>query len=1622
MSYPGAGAMGPAVDAGAPPAAAPPPAVQALPPGPWGTSPRAAAGEEAAGARSLRGLPLPSGCTGGSVTPGAEDGKAWYVLKADGWLAQSAPRAPVGAPAEPTTGSAAAELGRSLSEATAESAGNAAMAATAAAVLALSRPSSPPPAPLPGAPEAGATGGTGGGALLSESLFRMVDRNNDGVITRAEFEEALGARPLTPTKPPARAHAAPSPPLSDAASPHAAWPLAPAPPLSARPASAAPARGGVVARRAAAFYAAAEGDARMQQQSPLCDTPSVSRCASRDGSPFAARFCPGDLAESALLESREVHMGSAAETLASLDRLGSQTTSMQMPTCAVEDAPPAIAKLLEAILAQQVEGLGECLNICAQRSRTLKLLGFQHLHYDARLQTLLQTKAQGVCRPMLDLILTMRALFGWREAARSAGSWRCLGAGRRRHGARAKGQTERLAAVQRRAVAQLHRTLASEAEALASMAFGGWAREAVRRRLGDAAAKLELASAAQFAMREKVAQKAVAALSTDAHQKRDLAFKFWAAIASESKRRSLKVKHTMAMIADSALQALEECFRSWHHLLQQGAAVRQAELARREKLAQEASRRRRMQVQVVARSQATSAQTGMDLFVCFNSWRRARDTIRAKERLMAALGAANSVLLTSALQGWAQGVSEQKAERSRNEASEREAQEQAERDKEQRLSAAARWIASSANAAMGGILSAWRGFAMSNRIERKRKHQLSLSTLRRIEDNNAAMVVQVFTCWKRESDFKRSSFAMSLQKSVNVNQFHIKELEEKLELAAEEASARMEAKKTNNMRLMTRHISLRNEEQTRVAFKQWFEIAASAKVTAAKKKEAQDKCIRSIWANAEALKASSFRGWVEAVSAARLLKSLEEERKRAEELANSLAQLKAEEAARAEEHRNERLSRAARSFSQDSKVLLSTYLGAWQHQFRFAKDARAKKEQNLSRIHRAIASDCALVLLTALASWKQVVAQAKCESEVASHRERMQRDFEEERRLREDCDMQRTATGQANRQRLLKAFRKQHHAQDLAELRDSFSAWSGASRDSKAVARQRARKQEETRARALKAIKAMDSQFLGLAFRAWVSFAATEKGQLLIDQVKSKLEHAERQLQSAAEASQQQGLALEKARARRVAALGKFATKADKAVKRTSFLSWQQELVKKQSKARSCLVSDQEHARGQGVLLAMHFRAWACQVLVARAERDRTQTGASLTEAQAAAQEQLTRQRSKAKATLLSMAKRAVADSASACFLAWRVQVREARADRHKKLTTASWMARSVVSQGLAYQAECWHAWAAQMRSGLVAKQLSSGHQAARLVLLKRSRVAAEKSASRLHALLMAQTVAEWRLIVCLGAQASEHMFRHIRGMTRNRSYIIKLRNLLLQYRLLHAWCSAIPCRPPSIFPPSGAIKVAELMDGEPHEGRFCCGRPCFPGCGAVWGASASKPGGFRPCAGRGAPALSMLQLHDIDAAHAQAQWRASCVEPSACARAPAPAADAAAELPAPRRPASPVLLSLQVREAEPGRRSPSPVGLAFSGGASPQEMAEAAATAAAAAAAAAVRLDVASGEELGVAARYDLATQAALNDCSYKELLEHNRREIRDRWAGRPSSAQRGAPDGRQWGVWAAV
>lgn len=98
----------------------------------------------------------------------------------------------------------------------------------------------------------------------------------------------------------------------------------------------------------------------------------------------------------------------------------------------VAAVPPTITKVLEVFLSHQIDGLGECLSVCASRSRTLKLLGFEHLHFDSRIQEYLMQKARCLAYLVLEMLFLARCFHGFREVVRRISLWRQLQHSQRR--------------------------------------------------------------------------------------------------------------------------------------------------------------------------------------------------------------------------------------------------------------------------------------------------------------------------------------------------------------------------------------------------------------------------------------------------------------------------------------------------------------------------------------------------------------------------------------------------------------------------------------------------------------------------------------------------------------------------------------------------------------------------------------------------------------------------------------------------------------------------------------------------------------------------------------------------------------------------------------------------------------------------------------------------------------------------------------------------------------------------------------------------------------------------------------------------------------------------------------
>eukprot|EP00933_Yihiella_yeosuensis_P045946 TRINITY_DN41386_c0_g1_i1.p1 TRINITY_DN41386_c0_g1~~TRINITY_DN41386_c0_g1_i1.p1 ORF type:complete len:958 (+),score=141.78 TRINITY_DN41386_c0_g1_i1:89-2962(+) len=166
-------------------------------------------------------------------------------------------------------------------------------------------------------------------------------------------------------------------------------------------------------------------------------------------------------------------------------------------TSELESAPPVVSRLLEAVVAEEVEGLGECLSICAQRSRTLKLLGFQHLHFDARLQNFLENRARGVVRPFWEALLLGKSLVAFREAVRHGYLWQKIGLyqGKLSEVSRkACNDKKQLKSARQRARSQLGKTLDSAKLSELRLALSGWMEAVLRAKMRSMNEKLDKAA------------------------------------------------------------------------------------------------------------------------------------------------------------------------------------------------------------------------------------------------------------------------------------------------------------------------------------------------------------------------------------------------------------------------------------------------------------------------------------------------------------------------------------------------------------------------------------------------------------------------------------------------------------------------------------------------------------------------------------------------------------------------------------------------------------------------------------------------------------------------------------------------------------------------------------------------------------------------------------------------------------------------------------------------------------------------------------------------------------------------------------------------------------------------
>lgn len=354
----------------------------------------------------------------------------------------------------------------------------------------------------------------------------------------------------------------------------------------------------------------------------------------------------------------------SAETADSPHSERSATSASQPGGGCVSEMSPLLLRLMEGIVAEEIAGLGECLSICAGRSRTLKLLGFQHLHFDARLQGFLESRASSVLRPVTDALLLMRGFLGFRETARHSFLWRRL-ASHQQEKHRCAQDLVHMSQVQlqhaERRKSQVTRLLSDQMEDFQHCVMSEWSRAALDAKFQRYAARLyelsdahELQRVEKEELREKHVRERLQKYSSLLGHMQGQCFSAWKAATEDSRDRERRQQRLKMSFFNATTALLENVVQSW---LQQ---TRDNRLNRRR---QEMLREQKLrEVSCILR---TGMQQGVEIYCIMQAWHHVmvhhRHGEHQRSRAMEALARMSSDQLGLAFTAWLAACKAQRA-------------------------------------------------------------------------------------------------------------------------------------------------------------------------------------------------------------------------------------------------------------------------------------------------------------------------------------------------------------------------------------------------------------------------------------------------------------------------------------------------------------------------------------------------------------------------------------------------------------------------------------------------------------------------------------------------------------------------------------------------------------------------------------------------------------------------------------------------------------------------------------------------------------------------------------------------------------------------------------------------
>jgi len=1170
------------------------------------------------------------------------------------------------------------------------------------------------------------------------SLFNALDKDGDGVITQSEFVSALGTvgGGLSP-----QAGLSPQPAYS------------PQPPSGRRPSSAA-SRPGMPARHLIA-PPTVEG------------TPGGSRAASpalrqsaREGSPspVSMRSDPNEEAPHFWFPSPPPQVES------------------EQPV----DQPMAVTKFVDAVVAQEVEGLGECLAICSQRSRTLKLLGFQHLHYDARLQAFLEMRARSLGVMVMDLLIMARALFGMREVVRLRFLWQRTARCQRQLGSDTKafkGLKEKQDARKDIARHVLETGMNKTAHVKLLKPFSNWMRAHFLCRVEEMAKdNHEMRELLHKKLQAKVRQKCESLMYKGTRLVFDAILHNM--FQCRDKRR-MKLR-LMRQTGTNCEGIANEVFHSW-----KGAAHKQKMDADANNEVRRSKKKTKDKMQDVFRTSFRIGRSqGVDWLYVFEAWSKVveadKSIRRAQEQRMKTVGAKMKHHMAGAMAlgftGWVAGMEILQWEKNNK--------EQHQRQKASIMANLSRREKDGHSGLLMSVMSGWNQYVDVHKKGGRAKDRSKAAATRSIMANDDSLKNLIVTSWNQAVMVARQERSSDLAKTLQITQ-------------GELISHRLEERK-RLMHCFMRLVSNNNVGHMRTYFMAWNFAKVRELEQKLNKSGGKQGLMKKVAASSDECIMPCFLQWCIATAEWKAIRQVQEVQYKYDD---AMAIIKAnglEGEDRKHEQKEQTMNLMRKLLAGSQKAVMQVCADAWLKFAETEKFRKIGKTSTLKSASKMLSNMDSQFKKTVFAEW------------IMAHRMgAQQRQIDELNSKMHQMEESAGANGSRQKQAALGFAQGKADLGEKALKKISFEGWHEIKNH---AAEQKAIKQQHSKVAGHMIAQNAQGLLFGI-FAAWMRDAAHSKQERIKLELEGYASACRQQMEenvlSSADSAKDQ-------HNKKIAAVAKQLEHAMRGGLQTAVSSWHQLVEKekqfKEVKKKNMAAMHRKAMGMDGELEGAVFNAWQRQWMVDKQEsfrekmkKEQEEKGSQSKHQRFASREAFSKNQEQSQVQTKTMVLRT-----------WRSLADTGQLNKKKKTQAEHIAARMISGAGGALLTMIVGDWHAVVTEEHTAKATKEREAAEREKILRNSRSGSEQLFNRNWRVMYARIITAWRLSSMMDSQQKFGMGLLHGAQGKDRNYILHLQMKIAQTKFLYSWLRCIALKPFEVNGGPGNKKSPDFMKDPP--------------------------------------------------------------------------------------------------------------------------------------------------------------------------------------------------------------